>query len=217
MAMKKVFLFVILPLFLVAAAAAAFILFKDVKPPSESMTMAIDTTFAPLPADKKLAQKELVKARKDLQALKPKIPYIVIDTHANKLSLRTEDSLIYKATCSTGSGGILVDSLTGRKWMFNTPRGVFKVDNKIKQPWWRKPDWAFIEEGEKPPKNESERLDPEMLGDFALGFGNGYFIHGTVYERLLGVSVTHGCVRLGSEDLKVIYDKVKPGTAVYIF
>jgi hypothetical protein len=217
MAMKKVFLIVILPLFIVAAALAALIFFKDVKAPSESMTMVNDTTFTPLPADKKLAQKELIKARKDLQGLKPKIPYIVIDTHANKLSLRTEDSLIFKATCSTGSGGILVDSLTGRKWMFNTPRGVFKVDNKIKQPWWRKPDWAFIEEGETPPKNESDRLDPEMLGDFALGFGNGYFIHGTVYERLLGVSVTHGCVRLGSEDLKVIYDKVKPGTPVYIF
>jgi lipoprotein-anchoring transpeptidase ErfK/SrfK len=217
MAMKKVFLFVILPLFLIAAATAAYILFKDVKPPSESMTMVSDTTFSPLPADKKLAQKELVKARKDLQALKPKIPYIVIDTHANKLSYRTEDSLFYRFTCSTGNGGILIDSLTGRKWQFNTPRGAFKILNKIKQPWWRKPDWAFIEEGEKPPKEESERLDPEMLGDFALGFGSGYFIHGTVYERLLGVSVTHGCVRLGSEDLKVIYDRVKPGTPVYIF
>jgi L,D-transpeptidase ErfK/SrfK len=217
MAMKKVLLFIVLPLFLILVALASIILLKQTKAPSESLTLASDTTFAPLPADKKTAQKELAKASKLLTQLKPKIPYIVIDTHANKLSLRTEDSLIFKATCSTGSGGILVDSLTGRKWMFNTPRGVFKVDNKIKQPWWRKPDWAFIEEGEKPPKDESERLDPEMLGDFALGFGNGYFIHGTVYERLLGVSVTHGCVRLGSEDLKVIYDKVKPGTPVYIF
>jgi L,D-transpeptidase ErfK/SrfK len=217
MAMKKLMLFIILPLFLILIGLASLILLKETKPPQESLTLANDTTFAPLPVDKKAAQKELVKATKILEQMKPKIPYIVIDTHANKLSLRTEDSLIYKATCSTGSGGILVDSLTGRKWSFNTPRGVFKVDNKIKQPWWRKPDWAFIEEGEKPPKDESERLDPEMLGDFALGFGNGYFIHGTVYERLLGVSVTHGCVRLGSEDLKVIYDKVKPGTPVYIF
>jgi lipoprotein-anchoring transpeptidase ErfK/SrfK len=217
MAMKKVFLFIILPFFIIVVAAASIILLKDTKPPSESLTMMSDTSFAPLPADKKEAQKELVKASKVLAQLKPKIPYIVIDTHANKLSYRTEDSLLYKFTCSTGNGGILVDSLTGRKWQFNTPRGVFKINNKIKQPWWRKPDWAFIEEGETPPKNESERLDPEMLGDFAMGFGNGYFIHGTVYERLLGVSVTHGCVRLGSEDLKVIYDKVKPGTAVYIF
>ena len=180
-------------------------------------TVINDTSYAQLPSDRKLAEKELQKTRKLLDKLRPAGPYIVIDTHDNKLYLRTEDSLIYKATCSTGSGGMLTDSLTGRKWIFNTPHGVFKVNNKIDHPWWRKPDWAFIEDNESIPKNESERMDPEMLGEFAMGFGNGYYIHGTVYERLLGVSVTHGCVRLGSDDLKYIYDRVKPGIQVYIF
>lgn len=215
--MKKVILFVILPLFLILTAASSFYYIRLARMSNEPTVMAGDTTFTPLSQDQKLAQKELLKARKTLAQLKPKGPYIVIDTHANNLYYRTEDSIMFKGTCSTGSGGILVDSLTGRKWQFNTPRGVFKIDNKLKQPWWRKPDWAFIEEGETPPKSESERMDPEMLGDYAMGFGNGYFIHGTIYERLLGVSVTHGCVRLGSEDLKVIYDEVKPGTSVYIF
>jgi L,D-transpeptidase YbiS len=50
-----------------------------------------------------------------------------------------------------------------------------------------------------------------------MGFGNGYFIHGTIYERLLGINVTHGCVRVGSEDLKIIFDKTPLGTAVFIF
>jgi hypothetical protein len=220
MAMKKVILFIIIPLVVILVALASFMyitIMKEPKLPADSTSITSDTVYTALPADKKLAQKELQKARKSLAALKPKGEYIVIDTHANKLSLRTEDSTIFKATCSTGSGGILTDSLTGRKWQFNTPRGVFKVNSKIKQPWWRKPDWAFIEDGEKPPKDESERLDPEMLGDFAMGFGNGYFIHGTVYERLLGVSVTHGCVRLGSDDLKFVYDRVNPGIPVYIF
>lgn len=215
--MKKFVVFILIPLALILAAFIAIVFLREPKV-SEEVSLAIgDTTYTSLPVDKKLAQKELLKARKSLAAIKPKGQYIVIDTHANKLSLRTEDSTIFKATCSTGSGGILVDSLTGRKWQFNTPRGVFKVNSKVKQPWWRKPDWAFIEEGETPPKDESERLDPEMLGDFAMGFGNGYFIHGTVYERLLGVSVTHGCVRLGSDDLKYIYDRVSPGIPVYIF
>ena len=108
-------------------------------------------------------------------------------------------------------------SATGRHWKFNTPHWVFKVDSKLKQPWWRKPDWAYIEEDEAIPKEESERYDPEMMGDFAIGYGDGYFIHGTIYERLLGVSVTHGCVRLGSDDLKFLYDRVKMGTPVYVF
>jgi L,D-transpeptidase YbiS len=218
MAMKKKITFIALPAALILAAVASVFLSQGPRFPSDvDIKIINDTTFSPLPADYKLAQKELQKLRKTISRLKPTGPYIVIDTHANKLYLRTEDSIIFKATCSTGSGGILVDSLTNRKWIFNTPRGVFKVNSKIKQPWWRKPDWAFIEENEKVPKDESERLDPEMLGDFALGFGDGYFIHGTVYERLLGVSVTHGCVRLGSDDLKYVYDRVGPGTPVYIF
>jgi lipoprotein-anchoring transpeptidase ErfK/SrfK len=29
--------------------------------------------------------------------------------------------------------------------------------------------------------------------------------------------VTHGCIRVGSEDLKVLYDSVPIGTKVFIF
>jgi L,D-transpeptidase YbiS len=215
--MNRRLLVVLIPLGLAILALLSILLYRTDMAPVEQSAFITDTTYAQLSLQTKVAQKELQKARNALKQIKPRGPYIVIDTHANKLYLRTDDSVLYKATCSTGSGGILTDSLTGRKWMFNTPRGIFKVNSKLKQPWWRKPDWAFIEENETIPKSESERLDPEMLGDYALGFGEGYFIHGTIYERLLGVSVTHGCVRLGSDDLKYIYDRVSPGTRVLIF
>jgi L,D-transpeptidase ErfK/SrfK len=146
-----------------------------------------------------------------------KRPYIVIDTHTNRLYYRTQDSVLFSALCSTGTGAELVDSGGARKWRFSTPKGVFRVDSRVANPWWRKPDWAFIEEGEKPPQDEEERLDPNVLGDFALGFGNGYFIHGTIYERLIGVAVTHGCVRLYSQDIKRLYQVVKIGTPVIIY
>jgi len=61
-------------------------------------------------------------------------------------------------------------------------------------PSWVKPDWAFIEEGEDIPKNYYDRIEEGVLGDYALEIGNGYFIHGTLYTRLLGKSVTHGCI-----------------------
>lgn len=176
-----------------------------------------DSLKAELPKDPKLAEKEYRKTLSSLEALQPKAPYIVIDSHSNKLSYRTVDSVFFKATCSTGSGGVLVDSSTKRQWVFNTPKGAFKVERKIENPWWRKPDWAFIEEGEAIPKDESDRMDAEVLGDFALGFGDGYFIHGTLYTRLLGISVTHGCVRLGDEDLKSLFKVVPVGTPIYIF
>jgi L,D-transpeptidase YbiS len=176
-----------------------------------------DLDAAELPEDGKAAKKALTKARGELEKLRPKGLYIVIDAHANVLSLRKGEDILLEATCSTGSGGVLVDSTTGQRWIFNTPRGIFKVNSKLVEPWWRKPDWAYLEEDEEVPSKESERLDPEMLGEYAMGFGDGYFIHGTIYERLLGVSVTHGCVRVGSEDLKKLYSKVKIGTPVYIF
>lgn len=176
-----------------------------------------DASFAVLPQDPKAALKELQRLQKALEKITPSKPYIVIDTHANKAYLRTADSIWIEATCSTGSGGVLVDSLTGRKWIFNTPHGAFKINSKLRDPWWRKPDWAYIEENEEIPKDPSQRYDPEMLGEYAMGFGDGYFIHGTIYERLLGISVTHGCVRLGSDELKRFYDKVTIGTPVFIF
>lgn len=190
-------------------------------PPTEedftaNLPLRLDS-LAGLPADAKAAQKELKNAKKSLDKLRPAVAYVVIDTHASKIYLRTRDSIFIKADCSTGTGGELIDSVTHRKWTFDTPRGVFKVNSKIKQPWWRKPDWAFIEDGEKIPKDERERLDPAMMGDYAIGFGNGYFIHGTIYERLLGVNVTHGCVRVGAGDLEKIFNKVQGGTPIYIF
>lgn len=144
-------------------------------------------------------------------------PYIVIDTHTNRLYYRTPDSVLISAMCSTGSGAELVDSGTARTWQFSTPKGIFHIGSKLANPWWRKPDWAFIEEGEKPPKNEGDRLDPNVLGDYALGFGDGYYIHGTLYERLIGVAVTHGCVRMYGDDVKRLYQAAKIGTPVIIY
>jgi lipoprotein-anchoring transpeptidase ErfK/SrfK len=217
MAMKRRFWYIIIPLVFLVGFVVVRVMITGGKSSLNQMGMFSDSLLARLPEDKGLAQKELERVRKALAKIKPSKPYIVIDTHANTIFLRTEDSILIKATCSTGSGGELIDSVTGRRWVFNTPRGVFKVTSKLTDPWWRKPDWAFIEDNESIPTNPSQRLDPEMLGEYALGFGNDYYIHGTIYERLLGVSVTHGCVRVGSEELKKLYDRVIIGTPVYIF
>lgn len=169
-----------------------------------------------LPDNPKEAQAVLARAKRELGKLLPREPYVVVDCHANRVIYRTLDSIIIDAEASTGSGGELVDSATGNRWVFNTPRGVFKVKSKTTDPWWRKPDWAFIEEGEAIPTKNEERMDPNMMGDYAIGFGDGYFIHGTIYERLLGVGVTHGCVRVGAGDLKKLFTSVRMGQSIYI-
>jgi lipoprotein-anchoring transpeptidase ErfK/SrfK len=143
--------------------------------------------------------------------------YIAVDTVANRLYLVKDGEVIREAVCSTGTGGVLEDPATGRRWVFETPRGSHRVQQKIKSPVWNKPDWAFVEDGIPIPKSAAERMDTYSLGDYALYLGHGYLIHGTLYQRLLGRSVTHGCVRLGDADLEAVYKAAAVGTRVYIY
>jgi len=152
-----------------------------------------------------------------MKALGPRGIYVMIDTAENRLRLIKDGKVIKEAVVSCGSGDVLKDPKGERKWIFDTPRGEFSVSAKLVNPTWIKPDWAFYEEGEPLPKDFNDRVDNDTLGDYALGFGNGYFIHGTLYTRLLGRNVTHGCVRVGDADLKEIYQVVPFGAKVYIY
>lgn len=155
---------------------------------------------------------------KRLSQLKPSQPYILVDTARNRLYVKRQGEVVLDAIASTGSGTILdKPGDDTSQWMFDTPRGEFLVQSKLTKPTWIKPDWAFIEEGLGVPKNADERAEQGVLGDYALGFGKGYFIHGTLYTRLLGKNVTHGCIRLNDTDLKGVYTLARVGTPIMIF
>jgi len=142
--------------------------------------------------------------------------YIVVNPNGNRLSLRRGQKVVFEAAISTGKN----DTLTylRRKWVFQTPRGIMSVIRKKKDPIWIKPDWAFLEKGESIPAwNSPLRREKGVLGAFMLDLGGGVMIHGTPQEHLLGRSVTHGCIRVGFEDLKVLFDSVQVGTKVFIF
>ena len=143
--------------------------------------------------------------------------FLIINTADNTFRLYRNNEMVGSGLCSTGSLIHLeVDST--RSWLFETPRGVWQVRNKIVDPVWRKPDWAFIEEGlQPPPAGHSSRYEKGVLGDYALDLGNGYLIHGTLYQRLLGRSVTHGCIRLNDNDLELVYNTLNRGSKVYIY
>jgi L,D-transpeptidase ErfK/SrfK len=147
----------------------------------------------------------------------PTYPAILVDTSENKITLIQGSRIIAQGTCSTGNGMELNDEGGKRSWTFDTPRGYFRVLGKVSNPVWYRPDWSFIEEGEPVPKDRSSRATPDVLGDYALSFGNGYFIHGTLYTRLLGTNVTHGCIRVDDDMLKKIYDIARPGTPIWIY
>ncbi len=161
------------------------------------------------------AENERVKS--SLEAAAPKGVYIVIDTAKNRLYIKNGSNTLLDAVCSTGNGKVLNDSEKNRMWVFDTPHGERRIIKKVKSPVWTKPDWAFIEEGEKIPTSYTERVEEDMLGDYAMHIGDGYMIHGTLYTRLIGRSVTHGCIRMGDADLEKVFKASAVGTPVFIY
>jgi len=152
-----------------------------------------------------------------LDNLKPVKPYIVVNTNDNRFSLRNPNGdTIRTGGCSTGKNEILI---AGKKRIvFKTPKGIFTVLNKQENRPWIKPDWAFLEDGLPIPSARSaSRIEYNTLGDYALSIGDGYMLHGTLYQRFLGLPVTHGCVRLGDKDLDVIYHTLSKGSKVFIY
>jgi hypothetical protein len=143
--------------------------------------------------------------------------YIVINTIENKFALYTNKKLIREGFCSSGSYTMLQTS-GNKKWIFKTPKGKYWVHGKTTNPVWKRPDWSFVEEGSPiPSANDFSRYEYGVLGDYAMALGDGYMIHGTIYKRFLGMPVTHGCVRLNDDDLKIVYNTLNIGSKVYIF
>jgi lipoprotein-anchoring transpeptidase ErfK/SrfK len=160
---------------------------------------------------------EIRNLEKKVEKLTPGNVYMVINTTENRFTLYKNRKDILGGICSTGSY-VSLEGEGNKKWVFKTPRGDFKVLTKLTNPVWRKPDWAFVEEGLPiPSPNHPSRYEKGVLGDYALAIGNGYLIHGTLYQRFLGMPVTHGCIRMSDADLKVVYNTLPVGAKVFIY
>jgi L,D-transpeptidase YbiS len=141
---------------------------------------------------------------------------ITVDVATNTLYLFEDGQPVVKSPVATGTGKVLVHG--DDEWAFHTPRGHLKVLRKIVDPVWRKPDWAFIEAGERiPPADSPKRYVKGELGKYALDLGEGILIHGTEDADSIGKRASHGCIRLPADALDKVYHSVKVGTDVYIF
>ena len=155
-----------------------------------------------------------------LQMREPATPYVVIDTQDNRLMLRSRaHRQLREAACATGAGRRFEGPKRRHRWQFATPKGRFRVLRKERDPMWIKPEWAFVESNQKIPvfAEDRRRFQRGVLGEYALYFAREYMIHGTLYEMNLGKSITHGCVRVGAEDLTYLYEHVALGYPVYIY
>lgn len=178
---------------------------------------AISDTTINVEAELKKLGKTLNLLSKRVDRLTPGDAFLVINTTNNTFELYKNNQIIRQGLCSTGSFIHLeVDST--KSFMFETPKGVMTVKGKKTNPVWTKPDWAFIEEGlPVPPRGHASRIEPNVLGDYALTLGDGYMIHGTLYQRLIGSPVTHGCVRMLDDDLEAVYKTLPVGAKIFIY
>ena len=103
---------------------------------------------------------------------------------------------------------------------WTTPLGVSKVDLKLENPSWYPPASVRQEYRE-----EGIYLAPVVpagpdnpLGKLAmrLDIPGGYFIHGTNKPDGVGMQVSHGCIRLFPEDIKLIFSLTNIGMQVKI-
>lgn len=165
-----------------------------------------------------IVQEEVESLRRKVASKLSKDLYIMVDTKASRLYVKQGFKQLLETNCSVGRGGTLIDPKTKRRWDFSTPKGIFRILWKAPDPVWKKPDWAFIEAKQPIPAPDApERMVQGELGAYLLDIGHGYLIHGTKDESSLGRPVSHGCIRLGADDLEYVYNTVPIGTKVYVY
>ena len=105
------------------------------------------------------------------------------------------------------------------KMDWRTPLGETSVIAKIRHPSWYPPESIRKEHaanGDPLPKVIGPGPD-NPLGDFALRLAAGhgeYMLHGTNNPTAVGMSVTHGCIRMYPEDVAALFALIPVGTKV---
>ena len=88
----------------------------------------------------------------------------------------------------------------------STPIGEFKVGSKLENPTYYPPEGGSID-GDDP---------TNPLGEFWLGLGDGYGIHGTIDPNSIGKAESKGCIRLNTNDIAEVFDLLTEGSTVMI-
>ena len=104
---------------------------------------------------------------------------------------------------------------------WRTPLGETRVIQKIRNPAWYPPESIRKEHAaNNDPLPKVVPAGPDNpLGAFALRLAAGhgeYMIHGTNNPTAVGMSVTHGCIRMYPEDVAALFPLIAAGTKVWL-
>ena len=98
---------------------------------------------------------------------------------------------------------------------YSTELSIYTVFSKAKDPIWVAPPSVLEEDPKSPPRVPPGPDNP--LGKYILRFSRlSYGIHGTNRPWGVGRRVSHGCIRLYSEDIAFLFPLVPVGTLVRI-
>ena len=128
--------------------------------------------------------------------------YLTVDRSSFQLKLWKNLELAKTYTVAIGAVG------------FDTPSGLYSIQNKAVDPVWNVPDsdWAGELAGTTVPGGSPEN----PLKARWMGIYDGAGIHGTDDTGSLGSAASHGCVRMSVPDVIELYDQVPVGTPIYI-
>jgi hypothetical protein len=126
--------------------------------------------------------------------------FLTIDRSAFTLRLFKNLKLVTSYPIAVGAVG------------WDTPAGLYHVQNKAVDPAWSVPEWGGALAGQVIPGGAPNN----PLRERWLGIYDGAGIHGTYDTGSLGTAASHGCIRMSIPDVIELYDQVPTGTPVYI-
>jgi lipoprotein-anchoring transpeptidase ErfK/SrfK len=95
-----------------------------------------------------------------------------------------------------------------------TPAGLYDIANKGVNVPWSVPnsDWAGDLAGKVIPAGSPDNPIKARW----LGIADGVGIHGTDDAGSLGTAASHGCIRMAIPEVIELYDKIPPGTPIFV-
>lgn len=126
---------------------------------------------------------------------------IAIGKRSNDLLLTLNGAFFKRYRVGTGQFG-------------RTPVGSFRIENKIENPPWWRPDGKVVPFGD--PENILGTRWMTLAATGETPPAKGYGIHGTWDDTSLGKQSSAGCIRMRNADVEELYMLVTEGTPVRI-
>jgi len=95
---------------------------------------------------------------------------------------------------------------------FPTPKGLFRIIEKQRNPWWIPPSSSWAKGAKPIPPGPGNPLGTRWMGISSPAVG----IHGTPDAASIGYSASHGCIRMRIPDAEWLFNHVQVGTPVFI-